>query len=72
MSDMIPKISQIRGLLDESNSEALIEVDGGINPSTIRQCYIEGASVFVAASAIFHHPQGIQEGIQSLRDELSK
>jgi ribulose-phosphate 3-epimerase len=70
MPEMIPKISQIRGLLDKSNPDALIEVDGGIDPKTIRICYEEGARVFVAASAIFQNPSGILEGIQSLRDEL--
>jgi ribulose-phosphate 3-epimerase len=70
MPDMIPKISQIRQLLDISNPAGLIEVDGGINPQTIRQCYDEGARVFVAASAIYKNPEGIQAGIQSLLNEL--
>ena len=70
MPEMVQKISQINGFLDQSNPEALIEVDGGIGPNTIRQCYEEGARVFVAASAIFKNPGGIQDGIQSLRDKL--
>ena len=44
--------------------------DGGINPETIHQTYDQGARIFVAASAIFKHPQGIQAGIESLTDKL--
>ena len=68
--ETVPKIRQIRGLLEKSNPNALIEVDGGIGPDTIRRCYEEGARIFVAASAIFQNPGGIRNGIQSLRDEL--
>ena len=68
--ETVPKIRQIRGLLEKSNPNALIEVDGGIGPDTIRRCYEEGARIFVAASAIFQNPGGIGNGIQSLRDEL--
>ena len=70
MPEVVPKIRQIRNILDEINPDALIEVDGGINSKTIRQTFDQGAEIFVAASAIFKHPFGIQTGIQSLRDML--
>lgn len=70
LSDVLPKIGQIRSSLDEIKSEALLEVDGGINPETIRSAYDQGARVFVAASAIFKHPQGISAGMDSLLDQL--
>ena len=70
MPEVLPKIAQIRKLLDEKNPGALIEVDGGVNPLTIRQAYDEGARVFAVASAIFNHPDGIQEGIRSLTQIL--
>jgi ribulose-phosphate 3-epimerase len=68
--EVLPKIGQIRKLLDKINPDVLIEVDGGINPDTIRQTYDQGARVFVASSAIFKHPQGIQAGIESLTEKL--
>ncbi|MEJ2448237.1 MAG: ribulose-phosphate 3-epimerase [Anaerolineales bacterium] len=68
--EALGKIAQIRTMLDELHPEVQIEVDGGINPQTIRQTYQQGARVFVAASAIFKHPDGIQAGIQSLVEEL--
>lgn len=70
MPDMLPKINQIRKALDKVGSQALLEVDGGINPETIRSTYDQGAKVFVAASAIFKHPQGIQAGVDSLLEQL--
>ena len=71
MADMMPKISHIRKALDEIKPEVLLEVDGGINPETIRSAYDQGARVFVAASAIFKHPQGIQAGVDSLLEQLT-
>lgn len=70
LPEVVPKIRQIRNILDEINPDALIEVDGGINSKTIRQIFDQGAEIFVAASAIFNHPLGIQKGLQSLRDML--
>ena len=70
MPEVVPKINEIRNILDEINPDALIEVDGGINPQTITQTLEQGAQVFAAASAIFNHPQGIKVGIQSLRELL--
>ena len=70
MPEVLPKIGQIRKMLDDINPDVQIEVDGGINPETIHQTYDQGARIFVAASAIFKHPQGIQAGIKSLTDKL--
>ncbi len=70
LPEALPKISQIRDILAQINPEAIIEVDGGINPDTIRQAYDQGARAFVAASAIFKNPAGIKAGIQSLVEKL--
>jgi len=70
MFDILPKIEQIRKKIDQIKPEILLEVDGGINEETIKSAYDHGARVFVAASAIFKHPQGIQAGIDSLVKEL--
>ncbi len=68
--EVLPKIGRIRKMLDDVKPEVEIEVDGGINPQSIRQTYEQGARVFVASSSIFKHPQGIKAGIQSLVDQL--
>jgi ribulose-phosphate 3-epimerase len=68
---MLDKIRRTRELLDSTGSTAAIQVDGGIDASTIKACYEAGARHFVAGSAIFKHPKGIAAGIQALRDALS-
>jgi ribulose-phosphate 3-epimerase len=70
MPQSLPKIAGIRDMLTDLESQALIQVDGGINPQTIQKTYQQGARAFVAASAIFKHPDGIKEGIHSLKGAL--
>jgi ribulose-phosphate 3-epimerase len=71
MEGSLPKIAQIKEMLDQLNSTVPIEVDGGIKPANIRDTYQQGARIFVAASAIFKHPDGIQTGIHSLTEQLT-
>ncbi|MGN0516483.1 ribulose-phosphate 3-epimerase [Eubacterium sp.] len=49
MESTMPKIEAIRKI----NSDIDIEVDGGINPETIKIASRAGANVFVAGSAVF-------------------
>jgi ribulose-phosphate 3-epimerase len=70
LPEMLPKIHQVRMLLDEVNPHATIQVDGGINARTLPLTLGAGAQVFVAASAIYGHPQGIQAGLKELREQL--
>ena len=60
------KIGQLRKILDERNPACEIEVDGGIDASTIRAAYDAGATVFVAGTAVFGNSQGASEGVRSL------
>ena len=64
------KISRLRTILDERNPACEIEVDGGIDQSTIRAAYDAGATVFVAGTAVFGHPDGAAEGVRSLLEIL--
>lgn len=64
---MTVKIAQVRHMLDEVNPKALLEVDGGINATTLPQAYKAGARVFITAQAIFTYPKGIRAGINELR-----
>ena len=64
------KIEEVRRLRDQRGSGALIQVDGGIDSHTAPLAARAGAQVFVAASAIFKHPDGIRAGVESLRSVL--
>lgn len=64
------KIEQVRQLRDRAGSQALIQVDGGIDTRTAPLAANAGAQVYVAAKAIFKHPEGIRAGVESLRAVL--
>ena len=53
MEDMLPKITQLRNLIDVNKYNCLIEVDGGINVETAKQCLNAGADVLVSGNSIF-------------------
>jgi len=69
--EMLQKIRDTRKLLDEIGSEAVIQVDGGIEASTVAAAYAAGARDFVAGTAIFSYPGGIRAGISALKEKLS-
>jgi ribulose-phosphate 3-epimerase len=48
------KVREVRALLDRAGSRAEVEIDGGIDPSTIGRVVAAGARIIVAGSAIFH------------------
>lgn len=68
--EVLPKITQIRKMMDITKPDAVIAVDGGITAETLPAVLQAGAQVFIAASAIFKHPQGIAAGLEALRSCL--
>ncbi len=53
MEDMMPKLRQLRAMLDEVNPGCILEVDGGVDSATCAICKANGAQVLVAGSAYF-------------------
>lgn len=47
------KVSQLRQLIDFSESDAIIEIDGGVTDQNIEKLSEQGADAFVAGSFIF-------------------
>lgn len=70
MPEVVEKIAQITALAKKCPIPPIIEVDGGINTDTIALVRDAGATAFVSASAIFHHPSGISTGVEELRVSL--
>ena len=64
------KIERMRYLLRERGSEAVVEVDGGVNADTAPLVADAGAQVVVAGSAVFDHPDGIEAAVRLLRERL--
>ena len=53
MADMMPKVTAIRGYINEMNPVCELEVDGGVAPDTCKTCIEAGANVLVAGSAVY-------------------
>lgn len=66
--EMVEKIKTIRKYIDSTNANVLLQVDGGVNKDTIKSVVDAGADVIVAATAIFRYPDGIQAGVNALRN----
>jgi ribulose-phosphate 3-epimerase len=63
----LPKIRQVREMIDRVNPTCELEVDGGIDVSTAPLAVEAGAHVLVAGSAVFHSPAGVAAAMESLR-----
>ena len=69
INSSISKIGALSQMLKENNSDAIIQVDGGVNCDTIHEIHKAGATSFVAGSAIFNTPD-YKETIQALRKAM--
>jgi ribulose-phosphate 3-epimerase len=64
---MTDKIARLAEMIRAASRDVDIEVDGGIDPSTIAAVAAAGANVFVAGTSVFGHPEGVTAGIAALR-----
>ncbi|MEW5851414.1 MAG: ribulose-phosphate 3-epimerase [Myxococcota bacterium] len=54
MAEVAPKVARVRKLLDDAGrGDAVVQVDGGINPVTAAEVVRLGAGVLVAGNAVF-------------------
>ena len=53
ISNTLEKLKQVRAIIDESDLEIRLEVDGGVNLENIGSIAQAGADTFVAGSAVF-------------------
>ena len=61
------KLGRARAMLDEVGSDAELEVDGGVGVSNVEEIVNAGASVVVAGSAVYGHPDGAAAGVRAIR-----
>jgi len=70
MAGMLPKIKALRNEITRRGLSTIIQVDGGINESTIAEAAKAGADCFVAGSAVFG-AQDMKQAIAGLRRAAS-
>ena len=56
-------------MIRASGRDIDLEVDGGIDRTTIAGAASAGANVFVAGTSLFTHPDGLAAGVSGLRAE---
>ena len=66
--ETLPRIANMRKILDDRGLSAELEVDGGINADNAPDIVEAGANVLVAGNSIFRAEEGISQAIQRLRE----
>ena len=67
LSETVDKIAQLNAIKQEKGCDFDIEVDGGVNDQTVKDCYQAGATVAVAGSYVFN-ADNPAERIEALRN----
>ncbi|MGZ8362632.1 MAG: ribulose-phosphate 3-epimerase [Caulobacteraceae bacterium] len=68
IDSQLNKIERLRGMIDASGKDIILEVDGGVTPQTAPRCLAAGATALVAGSAVFKGgPQAYAANIAALR-----
>lgn len=62
------KIKRVRKMIDESERDIILEVDGGVNKDNIKELEDLGVDLFVAGSAAFKNSE-IEKNLGDLRDD---
>lgn len=52
--EVLPKISEVKKLVDETGKNIDIEIDGGITRDNVKEVKLAGANVIVAGSTVFN------------------
>ena len=65
---LLDKISEARSMIDAEGRVIDLQVDGGVNAQTAKQCIDAGADLLVAGSFVFKDgPEKYADNIRSLR-----
>lgn len=65
------RVARARAMLDAHGpAEAELQVDGGVDARTAPLVARAGATVLVAGSAVYRHPEGVEAGIRAIREAI--
>ena len=66
---VLEKIEAARKMIDATDRQIDLEIDGGVNPETAKQCVAAGADLLVAGTAVFKDgPSGYASNIAALKN----
>ena len=66
--ETLPRIANMRKILDNRKPSVELEVDGGINADNAPDIVKAGADVLVAGNSVFRAEEGISQALQRLRE----
>ncbi len=67
----LPKIEQVRKMIDERGLKCDLEIDGGVDAATAPRGASAGANVLVAGSSIFNDKETVATAMEKLRKSVS-
>jgi len=70
IGSMLPKVERLRTMVETVAAGCVIQVDGGINPSTIEDAVRAGATSVVAGSAVINDADSIAGNMATLRHAI--
>ena len=69
--ETLPKVRELRALLDQRGLSPEIEIDGGVKVHNCAACVEAGANVLVAGSAVFNDQASVAENMRDLREAIA-
>lgn len=72
MPSVLPKIRELRQMIDASGLSIELEVDGGIKPANVTQVVEAGARVIVSGSGVYATNAPISQAIWDLRERVNR
>lgn len=67
IATMEPKIEQVRELIARAGHDVDVEVDGGLDNTTVVGAVRAGANVIVAGSSLYRDRDGLEHAVKALR-----
>ena len=71
MPETMPKLRELRTLLDKRGLRTDIEVDGGVKAHNAAECAAAGANILVAGSVVFNDKTSVADNMRELREALA-
>lgn len=67
MAHQMPKVAAFRKEIDRRGLNVRLQVDGGVDENTVKECAAHGADIMVAGTAVFRHPEGMATAVARLK-----
>ena len=67
MAHQMPKVAAFRKEIDRRKLNVRLQVDGGVDENTVKECAAYGADIMVAGTAVFRHPEGMATAVARLK-----